>query len=366
MKQSKTLSFEKHLNIKLDSIPPCIKSIPKNNISLIKIKNKEKKDTVENENKKNSNTNIFLTENNLSRSLGKIFKNKNKIKLIKHLLTPTIKDFFFDGYAVNRKKYSLKELINKTNKKEKKEMLEKNILFKCPYPLIKFLSNRKLYNNSTSLIAELLDNDSSKLTKVQLLTINNIVEDNIKNNLNTKKSYIKNMFINRSNKYNSGIYPNNLYNSYNYLYDKHNTAFNYKKEKYKKKINLKRNIRLYDYLSTKYNLSKYNGTKASVNNKFLNSKTNHVNLPFLTKYMNDKVETDKINTIKLKNQTTNINRTENTVYLNDELINFQLNTFHFNNNNISIIHEENENRQNRSLSNSIIIKNHKKYVSKKI
>ena len=77
-------------------------------------------------------------------------------------------------------------------------MLEKNILFKSPYPLIKFLSNRKLYNNSSSLITELLDNDSSKLSKEQLLTINRIDEDKTNTNYNTKTIHIKNLFINRN------------------------------------------------------------------------------------------------------------------------------------------------------------------------
>ena len=36
--------------------------------------------------------------------------------------------------------------------KENKKLLEENILFKCPYPLIKYLSNRKVKNKSRQLI----------------------------------------------------------------------------------------------------------------------------------------------------------------------------------------------------------------------
>ena len=325
MKQNKALSFEKYLNIKTDTISSYNNSISKNNISVIKSNNTEKINSTEKRNKKDIKANIFLTENNLSQSLGKIFKSKNKIKLIKNLLTPSTKNYIFDGYAVNRKKYSLKELINKINKKEKKEMLEKNVLFKSPYPLIKFLSNRKLYNNSSSLITELLDNDSSKLSKEQLLTINRIDEDKTNTNYNTKTNHIKNLFFNR----NKNMYKNNLHNSCNYLYNKQNTFFNYKKGKNNKKINLKRNIRLYDYLSTKYHLSKFDVSKINDNNIFLNYKANHVNLPFLTKYYNDKVENDDKTNFKMKDKTTNINRTENTVYLNDELIKFQTKYFSY-------------------------------------
>ena len=98
MKQNKALSFEKYLNIKTDTISSYNNSIPKNNISVIKSNNTEKINSTEKRNKKDIKANIFLTENNLSQSLGKIFKSKNKIKLIKNLLTPSTKNYIFDGY----------------------------------------------------------------------------------------------------------------------------------------------------------------------------------------------------------------------------------------------------------------------------
>ena len=357
MKKNKALSFENHHNMKLSNISPLNKFISKNNISPIKNKNKNKNKEKLNKTEKinTKEQNIFLTQNNLSRSLEKIYKNKNKIKFIKKLLTPTIKTYIFDGYAVNRKKFSFRELINKVSKKEKKEMFEKNILFKSPYPLIKFLSNRKLYNNSSSLITELLDYDSSKLTKEQLLTINKKDENRTFTNI----SRIKNINSNKNN----NKYQHNFSNSYNHL-DKKNLFFNYIKDKNSKKINLKKNIRLHDYLNTKYHLFKFDGAKTNFNNKFINYNCNQGDLPLLTKYNNDKVENKNI--FNMKNKPLKINKTENKVYLNDELFNFQLNTFNFSHNNSSIKFEDDENTKYKNSSNSIFFKKNKKYISKKV
>ena len=133
--EKKNASFEKKINIGKNDLSIFKKFInKKTNNSFFKRKNN------------NDNNKLFLTQNNSQNNNleNSINKNKRKINYIINLLNPAIYDDIFDGYAVTRKKYSFEELIKKVGQKEKKECLEKNKLFKNPYPLIKFLSNRKL------------------------------------------------------------------------------------------------------------------------------------------------------------------------------------------------------------------------------
>ena len=62
----------------------------------------------------------------------------------------------FDGYLCKRKKTTINYLLNKTKINENKKMLEENILFKYPYPLLEYLSNRKVKNKSRQLITDML------------------------------------------------------------------------------------------------------------------------------------------------------------------------------------------------------------------
>ena len=260
----------------------------KNNISFKEFKSKE--------NKKDED--LFLTEKIFAKNdkIRMKKKTKTKIMLIKSLLTPPIKNSIFDGYAVNRKKYSFEELIKKVSQKEKRECIEKNKLFKSPYPLIKFLSNRKVYNNTSSLLCELLDNDISKMTKEQLLTINK--KDENRKNMNC----------------------NNL--SYSCKYFNIKSNYNLTKNKKYSTINIKRNIRLYDYLNSKNHF--ISGTHSKFNNfkdkDFIINKFKKENLPLLHRYIKDQcVNTNDCQKDNFISQGGKLNRTEKTIYLNTEL-----------------------------------------------
>ena len=299
---------------------------------------------------KNDN-NLFLTQNNSRKDLEKCNKNKSNIQHIRNLLNPQIHEFFFDGYAVKRKKYSFEELIKKVGQKEKKECLEKNKLFKSPYPLIKFLSNRKLYNNSSSLLSDLLNNDTSKLSKEQLLIIN-------KKDENKKKKNIT-LYTNKLS------YSHNHFNKQNYLLDLKKNKVN----KLSKTINLKKNIRLYDYLNFKYHLNL--GTNINMNNykdNFIICNYNKNNLPLFNRYIKNKVfNNTSINNkmvFNLKNK--HVNRSLKKIYLNTELLNLNKKFNNINISNTSINNEENESCKIKSVSNTIFNKKNKYHNLRKI
>ena len=86
MELNKTSSFDKKLNINLNNISMNNRPLnKKNKISLIKRKDKEER----------MNANLFLTQNNLSKRLEKIYKGKSKIKLIKNLLILFFSKIFY-------------------------------------------------------------------------------------------------------------------------------------------------------------------------------------------------------------------------------------------------------------------------------
>ena len=147
------------------------------------------------------------------------------IKFIKSLITKP-EAIPFDGYLCKRKKPTINYLLNKTKVKENKKLLEENILFKCPYPLIKYLSNRKVKNKSRQLITDILRakfNDLSikqkkemqykptksliKLSKNKYPKINNLSQNKTYNNSKIDESFtlstskIKNQFIKIKNKH---------------------------------------------------------------------------------------------------------------------------------------------------------------------
>ena len=92
-------------------------------------------------------------------------KSKDKVKLIKSILNePSIKQPY-DGLAVQMKKDTTEYLLKKSCEKEKKVIFEKNKLLKSNYPLIAFLSNRKVNNNTSKLIRQILNTTYGKLKK---------------------------------------------------------------------------------------------------------------------------------------------------------------------------------------------------------
>ena len=146
----------------------------------------------------------------------------------------------FDGYLCKRKKTTINYLLNKTKINENKKMLEENILFKYPYPLLEYLSNRKVKNKSRQLITDMLrarfnvlsieqkkemqykpTKSLIKLSKNIYPKINNLSQ-NIKynnsktdENISLSASKIRNQFIKFKNRhYVTKLNLNNFLNNY--------------------------------------------------------------------------------------------------------------------------------------------------------
>ena len=180
-------------------------------------------------NKSFSKTKNILIPTKLINNRFDNYNSKNcktlNIKFIKSLITKP-EAIPFDGYLCKRKKPTINYLLNKTKVKENKKLLEENILFKCPYPLIKYLSNRKVKNKSRQLITDILRakfNDLSikqkkemqykptksliKLSKNKNPKINNLSQNKTYNNSKIDESFtlstskIKNQFIKIKNKH---------------------------------------------------------------------------------------------------------------------------------------------------------------------
>ena len=88
---------------------------------------------------------------------------KPRMSFIKSLIKEPEK-IFFDEYLRKRKKPAINYLLKMANTKENKKLLEENMLFKNPYPLIKYLSNRKMPNKSRQLITDILSAELNKLS----------------------------------------------------------------------------------------------------------------------------------------------------------------------------------------------------------
>ena len=291
---------------------------------------------------------FFLTQNNSQNKLETL--KEDKTKNIKQLLKPKLKNFIYDGYAVKRKKYSYRELIEKVSKNENGECIEKNKLFKNTYPLIKFLSNKKLFNNSSSLLIDLLNNDTSKLSKKQLTIINNHCKTiNNNNNKNNNKNNNNNNKINNS-------FNNNLNNSEK-CFNKTQLFYTEKINKNYKTINAKRNIRLKNFFISKkkifiennYNNNNYNNN--IYNNNFFDH-YNKDNLPLLNKYIKDKIISKNYNN-KSKSflKYNNSNKVEKYTSINTELFNNSNKDKLNDNNNNSKNDEESETYKIRSITN---------------
>ena len=180
-------------------------------------------------NKSFSKTKNILIPTKLINNRFNNYNSKNcktlNIKFIKSLITKP-EAIPFDGYLCKRKKPTINYLLNKTKVKENKKLLEENILFKCPYPLIKYLSNRKVKNKSRQLITDILRakfNDLSikqkkemqykptksliKLSKNKYPKLNNLSQNKTYNNSKIDESFtlstskIKNQFIKIKNKH---------------------------------------------------------------------------------------------------------------------------------------------------------------------
>ena len=152
--------------------------------------------------RKNSNT--FDPNSNTKILKNKIINNEmnDKIELIKNMIKNHSIKQPYDGYAIKSKKFTIEYLLQKSIEKENKAIFEKNNLCKTNYPLIKFLSNRKMKNRTKKLLLQMLNTEYGELTKEERNTIKyesykrKFVNDiNINKNTLTKKHSQKNLRI---------------------------------------------------------------------------------------------------------------------------------------------------------------------------
>ena len=152
--------------------------------------------------RKNSNS---IDQNSNTKILkNKIINNEmnDKIELIKNMIKNHSIKQPYDGYAIKSKKFTIEYLLQKSIEKENKAIFEKNNLCKTNYPLIKFLSNRKMKNRTKKLLLQMLNTEYGELTKEERNTIKyesykrKFVNDiNINKNTLTKKHSQKNLRI---------------------------------------------------------------------------------------------------------------------------------------------------------------------------
>ena len=186
--------------------------------------------------RKNSNT--FDSNSNTKILKNKIINNEmnDKIELIKNMIKSHSIKQPYDGYAIKSKKFTIDYLLQKSIEKENKAIFEKNNLCKANYPLIKFLSNRRMKNKTKKLLLQMLNTEYGELTKEEKNTIKYesykrkfANENNIKINRNilTKKHSQKNFRIPKlkQEKNHFSLKRNDLYNFF-------------KNNKIKEKINL--------------------------------------------------------------------------------------------------------------------------------
>ena len=96
-------------------------------------------------------------------------KREEKINYINNIIKNSIQKDSFDFMALKRKKICIKELIHQFSDKSKK--IEKNKIYRIPYPLLYCLTNRKVENNSSNLLTKILTRENNNLSKKQELTI---------------------------------------------------------------------------------------------------------------------------------------------------------------------------------------------------
>ena len=139
-----------------------------------------------------SNEKYNTAKSSIYQSLSK----KEKIKYIQNLVKNSMQKEPFDFLAVKRKTYSLGYLIRQFDISEKSKSFEENNFCKIPYPLLYCISNRKVGNNSSNLLAKILTSENKKLSKNQEIFIKNSVYTKIFNS--DLSDLIKTKFRNRS------------------------------------------------------------------------------------------------------------------------------------------------------------------------
>jgi hypothetical protein len=127
----------------------------------------------------------YLTETpNSRRETSEPNEKNEKLQLIRSFIKKPDDQMPYDGYACFRKKPTINYLLRKFDKKDNKIIFEKHKLCKKPYPLIKFLSNRKSPNHSKHLITDML---SAEFKELSIQQKNDIKYKNYKKNINLAK-----------------------------------------------------------------------------------------------------------------------------------------------------------------------------------
>ena len=132
-----------------------------------------------------------------------------KLSFIKNLIKKP-KDRPYDGYASFRKKPTINFLLKKFEIKEDFKIFEENQLCKIPYPLIKFISNRKSPNQSKELITDIL---SAELNDLSASQKNDIKYKNYKKPIKIRKLKLAERFNNSNFSQRLKYYSN--HNSFN-------------------------------------------------------------------------------------------------------------------------------------------------------
>ena len=270
--------------------------------------------------RKNSNT---LDPN----SNNKILKNKiingemnDKIELIKNMIKKHSVKQPYDGYAIKCKKFTIEYLLQKSIEKENKAIFEKNNLCKSNYPLIKFLSNRRMKNKTKKLLLQMLNTEYGELTKEEKNTIKyesykrKYVNDNkINKNILTKKHSQKNFRI-----------PKLKQNKNEFILKRNDLHSFFKNHKIKEKINLTQK-NFWNFSLKNKNFDNNNNELMNYNNNRPETERAYPNLGFGETVRLDYHEAIKKNNnillnriIRKKYMTPKGNKTD---YINNEIIN---------------------------------------------
>lgn len=121
----------------------------------------------ENKNDLNNLENYKLSktyEPKLIKSLMDMRDKNEQLNYVKNLIKKPENDKLYDGYACFRKKPTINYLLRKFDRREPRTIFEENKLCKTPYPLIKFLSNRKTPNHSKHLLTDMLSAEFNDLS----------------------------------------------------------------------------------------------------------------------------------------------------------------------------------------------------------
>ena len=127
----------------------------------------------------------YLTETpNSRRETSEPNEKNEKLQLIRSFIKKPEDLMPYDGYACFRKRPTINCLLKKFDKKDNKIIFEEHKLCKKPFPLIKFISNRKSPNHSKHLITDML---SAEFKELSIQQKNDIKYKNYKKNINLAK-----------------------------------------------------------------------------------------------------------------------------------------------------------------------------------